>query len=176
MHTTPRRKGRRTRSRNCRRNWTQRTRSLNGTLRGTRPQWNGWIPRIIAHRPIRFANRFTSRCVTTCIITHRPIRFASRCAISAFVSIGQKKSQHASSHINRFDSPVDVRYRLLYLLAIKITRIIAHRPIRFASRCAISGFVSIGQKNHNIHHRTSTESIPAVGRAATKKLRDFATT
>ena len=38
------------------------------------------------------------------------------------------------SHIDRFDSPVDVRYLLLYLLARKITTcIIAHRPIRFAS-------------------------------------------
>jgi len=35
----------------------------------------------------------------------------------------------------------------------------AHRPIRFAGRCAISGFVSLGQKNHNMHHRTSTDSI-----------------
>jgi len=41
-------------------------------------------------------------------------------------------SQHASSHIDRVDSPVDVRYPVLY---------------------------SLGQKNHNMHHRTSTDSI-----------------
>ena len=39
------------------------------------------------------------------------------------------------------------------------TCIIAHRPIRFARRCAIFCFVSLGQKNHNMHHRTSTDSI-----------------
>ena len=44
-------------------------------------------------------------------------------------------------------------------LGQKITCIIAHRPIRFATRCAISGFVSLGQKNHNMHRRTSTDSI-----------------
>jgi len=39
-----------------------------------------------------------------------------------------------------------------YLLARKITTcIIAHRPFRLASRCAISGC--------NMHHRTSTDSI-----------------
>jgi len=77
------------------------------------------------------------------------------------------KSQHASSHIDRFDSPVDVRYLGLYLfLASNITtciiahRVGCHRPIRFASRCAISGVVSLlGQQNHNMHHRTSTDSI-----------------
>ncbi len=39
---------------------------------------------------------------------------------------------HQFSHIDRFDSPVDVRYRLLYLF---------------------------GQQNHNMHHRTSADSI-----------------
>ena len=49
-----------------------------------------------------------------------------------------RKSQHASSHIDRLDSPVDVRYRVLYSLGQKITTcIIAHRPTRFTSRCAI---------------------------------------
>jgi len=43
-----------------------------------------------------------------------------------------EKSQHASSHIDRCDSPVDVRYLLLYLLARKIT---------------------------TTHHRTSTDAI-----------------
>jgi len=36
--------------------------------------------------------------------------------------------------------------------------IIAHRPIRFASRCAISTLYQLTQ-NHNMHHRTSTGSI-----------------
>ena len=50
-----------------------------------------------------------------------------------------RKSQRASSHIT--------------------TCIIAHRPMRFTSRCAICTFVSLGQKNHNMHHRTSTDAI-----------------
>ena len=68
----------------------------------------------------------------------------SMCDI-CFCIFWPEQSQHASSHIDRFDSPVDVRYLLLYLLARKITTcIIAHRPIRFVSivatkNCAISG-------------------------------------
>jgi hypothetical protein len=152
------------------------------------------------------------------------IRFASRCAISGFVSLGQKVTTCIiAPRAMRFDSPVDVRYRFLYLLARKsqhasshidrcdailqsmcdiwfcpvlyllakkksqrasshidqcdsirqsmcdigfciscpekITCIIAHRPMRFASRCAISGFVSLGHKNHNMHHRTSPDAV-----------------
>ena len=68
---------------------------------------------------------------TSSQLWHRPIRFASRCAISA-----------------------------LYLLARKITTCsIAHRLASRIGRCAIAGFVSLGQKNHNMHHRTSTDSI-----------------
>ena len=124
-----------------------------------------------------------ARKITTRIIAHRPIRYTSRCAISVFciswpenhnidrsdspVDVRYlvlyllyiswpEKSQHASSHIDRSESPVDVRYRVLYLLARKITTcIIAHRPIRFASRCAISGFVFTWQDiedHHNMHH------------------------
>jgi len=72
-----------------------------------------------------------------------------------------EKLQHASSHIYRVDSPVDVRYLVLYLLATKITTcIIAHLPIRFTSRCAISAFVSLGQKITTciIAHRPSATS------------------
>jgi len=52
----------------------------------------------------------------TIILAHRPIRLASRCAISGFVSLGKNKSREFS-HIDRFDSPVDVRYLVWYLLA-----------------------------------------------------------
>jgi len=61
-----------------------------------------------------------------------------------------RKSQHASSHIDRFDLPVDVRYPVLYSLGQKITAciIIEHRPFR-QSMFDIC-FLSLGQKNHNI--------------------------
>jgi len=117
-----------------------------------------------------------ARKITTCILAHRPIRFAIQMCDIGFCISWPEKSQHASSHIDRFDSPFkcaisgfvslgqknhnmhhrastdsirksNVRYRVLYLLARKITTcIIAHRLIRFASRCAISVFVSLGQK------------------------------
>jgi len=97
----------------------------------------------------------------------------SMCDI-CFVSLGQRKSQHASSHIDRFDSPVDVRYLFLYLLARKTTNssqidpiritidvrylflyLLARKsqhasshidPIRITSRCAISVFVSLDKR------------------------------
>jgi len=62
--------------------------------------------------------------ITTCIIAHRPTRM---CDIGFILSA--RKSQHASSRVDRLDSPVDVRYRVLYSLGQKITTcIIAHRP------------------------------------------------
>jgi len=86
--------------------------------------------------------------------TQSDVAISRKCCFPhGFCILLARKSQHASSHIDRFDSPVDVRY----LLARKITPcIIAHRPIRFASRCAISGFVFSWLENHNMHHRTST--------------------
>jgi len=73
-------------------------------------------------------------------------RFASRCATSVLYSLGQKI--HNMHHPRTStDSHVDVRYPVLYSLGQKITTcIIAHRPMRFATRCAISGFVYLGQK------------------------------
>ena len=54
---------------------------------------------------------------------------------------------------------LEMRYRVLYSLGQKITTcIIAHRP----TRCAISGFVFSWPENHNMHHRTSTDSISPV--------------
>ncbi len=57
-----------------------------------------------------------------------PLKLPAMCDI-CFVYIGSKKSQHASSHIDRF---------------------------RFASRCAISVLYILARKNHNMHHRTSS--------------------
>ena len=116
---------------------------------------------------------------------------SSRCAISfqSMCDIGlcillARKSQHASSRIDRLDVRYlafvfswpenhNVHHRtstdsicqsmcdigLCILLARKSTCIIAHRPTRFASRCAISVFVISWPENHNMHHRTSTDSI-----------------
>jgi hypothetical protein len=73
-----------------------------------------------------------ARKITTCIIAHRPMSIRQSMCDIGFCILLARKSQHASSHIDRFDYPVDVRYRVLY---------------------------SLGQKNHNVHHRTSTDSI-----------------
>jgi len=62
--------------------------------------------------------------ITTCIIAHRPIR-RSMCDICFCISWSEK-SQHASSHIDRFDSPVDVRYPLLYHFARKSQHASSH--------------------------------------------------
>ena len=113
--------------------------------------------------------------ITRCIIAHRPIRFLGDVRY-LFLYILARKSKDASSHIDRFDSWVLCDVCFLHL-GQKITRcIIAHRPIRFTSRCAISVLYSIYQsmcdicfctswpENHEMHHRTSTDSI--LGRCA----------
>jgi hypothetical protein len=78
-------------------------------------------------------------------------RFAGRCVISGLYLA--RKSQHASSsHIDRFDSPVDVRYWVLFVLARKITTcIIAHRPFRFASRCVFL-YLLVRKRQHASTH------------------------
>ena len=111
-----------------------------------------WFKLLLQHRPIGSTHVFSwsslsrglwnraiyarytdslGQKITTCIIAHRPIRFTSRCAISGFVSLGQNESQEWS-HIDRFDSPVEVRYLI---------------------------FAFSWPENHNMHHRTSTDSI-----------------
>ncbi len=69
--------------------------------------------------------------ITTRIIAHRPSRHQSMCDI-CFV---------------------------FYWPEIT-TCIIAHRPSRHQCRCAIAVFVLSWPENHNMHHRTSTESTP----------------
>ena len=106
---------------------------------------------------------------------------------NCFCILLARKSQHTSSHIDRVDSdstPVDVRYLFLYSLGQKSTTciiihrtcqkittcIIAHRPSRHQSMCDIWFCILLARKsqhasshmpeNHNMHHRTSTESTP----------------
>ena len=73
-----------------------------------------------------------------------------------FVSLGQKKSREFS-HIDRFDSPGRGAISAFVSLGQKNHNMHHHAsiPIRFASRFPISGCVYLGQKNHNMHHRTS---------------------
>ncbi len=100
-------------------------------------------------------------------LTHRPSRFASRrCAISSLYSLGQKNHNmhhRTSTESICMSSMCDILFCIL--LARKITTcIIAHRPThsdRVDSPVDVRYIVlhSLGQKNHNMHHRTSTESI-----------------
>ncbi len=62
-------------------------------------------------------------------------------------------------------TPVDVRYLFLYSLGQKSTISPSHIDRVDTSRCAISVFVFSWPEKHNMHHRTSTESTPAVWRA-----------
>jgi len=160
---------------------------------------------IIAHRSSRFARRgaitdfsiLLARKITQCIIAHRPKRFVSRCAISAVVSrprnprfkdahTGTKRrfevkrnnresgisgtgciylpENHNIHHRTSTDSIRPSRCDICrcIILARKITTcIIARRPIRFDSPVEVRylPLYSFGQKNHNMHHRTSTETI-----------------
>jgi hypothetical protein len=66
--------------------------------------------------------------ITTCIIAYLPSRHHSMCD-GCFCILLARKSQDASSHIDRVD----------------------------ASRCAISVFVFSWPQNHNMHHHTTTE-------------------
>ena len=126
--------------------------------------------KILAHRPIRLASRcaisgFVSlgQKITTCIIAHRPIRLASRCAISGFVSLGPKITTCIIAH-RPIRSPVDVRYLFLYILARKtrkfshIDRFDSPVDVRYVRYLALY-LLSLGQRNHNMHHRTSTVPI-----------------
>jgi len=85
------------------------------------------ITRILAHRPIsiRPSMRDIGLCLLarkiTRILAHRPISIRPSMCDIGFVSLGPKKSQHASSHIDRF---------------------------RFARRCAISPALWRTKKSH----------------------------
>jgi len=152
---------------------------------------------IIAHRPIRFASRFASRCVISSLSlgqkSHNPCgkqhfreiatpdwvwtlrRTRTRRYVlfvkwptQSGVAISRKccfphGSQHASSHIDRFDSPVDMRYLFLYSLESWPEK--SQHASSHIDRCDSPVDVrylilySLGQKNHNMHRRTSTDSI-----------------
>jgi hypothetical protein len=79
---------------------------------------------------------------------------------SCFCILLARKSQHASSHIDRVDTS---RCAIAFFVSLgqKITTcIIEHRVIDRVdiSRHAISAFVFSWPEKHNLHHRTSTES------------------
>ena len=127
------------------------------------PRWvHKWILALVVTKSRLFlvASRLATR-----ILTHRPIRFASRCAIS--VSLGHKITTCQPYETHPFLDNLHGRFSqkcqvvivnlksnkfncLTKTLHTAATCIIAQRPIRFASRCAISVFVSLGETNHNM--------------------------
>jgi len=67
-----------------------------------------------------------------------------------FCNAWPEKSQHAASHIDRFDLPVDVRYLVLYLLARKSQHAASHID-RFDSPVDVRYLVCISWPEKSQH-------------------------